>query len=294
MARFRLRFPENVPGEFFVERSCIDCDTCRQLAPEVFARRADSQSFVCRQPVTGDERRRALMALVACPSSAIGTTPKAPDIAEGISAFPARIDGDVYDCGYASGDTFGATTYFLRREQGNVLIDSPRAAAPLMKRMEEWGGVRTMFLSHRDDVAHHAAFHHRFGCERVIHERDALGAGLEAVERRLGGDDPVALADDLLAIPVPGHTAGSTALLFQGRYLFTGDHLWWSEDERGLVADRNVCWHSWKEQLQSLRRLLDFEFEWVLPGHGRRFAAGSPGLMRAQLERLLKRLTAAR
>src|SRR5262249_55506183 len=27
---------QNVPGEFFVDTTCIDCDTCRQLAPTVF------------------------------------------------------------------------------------------------------------------------------------------------------------------------------------------------------------------------------------------------------------------
>ena len=34
MANFNKRVPENVPGEFFVDFTCIDCDTCRQLAPD--------------------------------------------------------------------------------------------------------------------------------------------------------------------------------------------------------------------------------------------------------------------
>jgi hypothetical protein len=32
MANFNKCVPENVPGEFFVDSTCIDCDTCRQLA----------------------------------------------------------------------------------------------------------------------------------------------------------------------------------------------------------------------------------------------------------------------
>ena len=51
-------------------------------------------------------------------------------------------------------------------------MDSPRAAGPLLKNLESRGGIATMFLTHRDDVADHAAFHRRFGCERVLHERD--------------------------------------------------------------------------------------------------------------------------
>ena len=36
------------------------------------------------------------------------------------------------------------------------------------------------------------------------------------------------------------------------------------------VAFRSVAWYSWHEQTQSMKRLLDLHFEWVLPGHGRR------------------------
>ena len=64
---------DNARGEFFVDSSCIDCDLCRQIAPEVFARSPRvGQSFVAHQPAAGGERR-ALMALVTCPTSSIGT-----------------------------------------------------------------------------------------------------------------------------------------------------------------------------------------------------------------------------
>jgi glyoxylase-like metal-dependent hydrolase (beta-lactamase superfamily II) len=49
-------------------------------------------------------------------------------------------------------------------------------------------------------------------------------------------------------------------------------------------------WHSWQEQLRSLEKLLDFEFRWVLPGHGATFSTDSPRQMRAELERALARL----
>src|SRR5262249_34021189 len=110
------------------------------------------------------------------------------------------------------------------------------------------------------------------------------------VERVLDGDEPIALGPGLLAIPVPGHTRGSTALLVDGTYLFTGDHLWWDDDVGGLDASRGVCWHSWSGQLRSVEKLVEFDFEWVLPGHGRRFHARSAATMRSELEKTLRRL----
>ena len=67
MADPRRLVPENVPGEFFVDTTCIDCDTCRQLAPETFGETGDF-SFVKVQPRDPVERRAALQALIACPT----------------------------------------------------------------------------------------------------------------------------------------------------------------------------------------------------------------------------------
>ncbi len=66
MANIQQRLPENLPGDFFVDASCIDCDTCSQLAPSVF-RDHGEQCSVYHQPETVAETRLALMALVACP-----------------------------------------------------------------------------------------------------------------------------------------------------------------------------------------------------------------------------------
>lgn len=57
------------------------------------------------------------------------------------------------------------------------------------------------------------------------------------------------------------------------QFLFSGDHLAWSDDCNSLVAWRDVCWYSWSEQTQSMRKLTKYAFEWVLPGHGRRYYA---------------------
>jgi glyoxylase-like metal-dependent hydrolase (beta-lactamase superfamily II)/ferredoxin len=287
MALLARRLPENAAGDLFVDDSCIDCETCRQIAPAVFARDTGAgQSVVCAQPASAADERRALMALVACPTASIGSASKR-DPSDAARAFPEEIADGVYACGYASASSYGASSYFVRRTgDDNLLVDSPRAARPLFARLDELGGARRMFLTHRDDVAHHARFHAVFGCERILHAAD-VGAGTRDVERRLDGVDPIRLDDDLLAIPVPGHTRGSTALLYRETFLFTGDHLWGDEDTGRLGMSRSVCWYSWREQVASLRRLLDHRFEWVLPGHGRRFRAPSARAMRAAVETLL-------
>ncbi len=288
MARLSRRIEDNAPGEYFVDDSCIDCETCRVVAPQVFER-VDrvGQSAVRHQPWSTSDGLRARMALVSCPTSSIGSASKV-DVRDAVDALPDPITADVSYCGYAAESSFGAASYLVRRSGGNVLVDSPRAARPLFDRIAALGGVGTMFLTHRDDVADHALYAKQFGCERVMHAAD-IGAGTRDIERRVEGDDPVALATDLLLIPVPGHTRGSQALLYRGEVLFTGDHLWGSDDGSGLDASRGVCWYSWAEQTRSMEKLLAFDFEWVLPGHGPRFHAPRRR-MRSELEKLIARM----
>jgi glyoxylase-like metal-dependent hydrolase (beta-lactamase superfamily II) len=106
----------------------------------------------------------------------------------------------------------------------------------------------------------------------------------------ISGREPLAIGGDLLAIPVPGHTEGSIAYLYDRRCLFAGDSLAWSFEHHDLEAYPDYCWWSWSEQLRSLARLLDYPFEWVFAGHG-----GSrylpPGEMHARLRALLARMT---
>src|SRR5688572_2954007 len=185
MADPARRLPENAPGEFFVDATCIDCDTCRQIAPEIFASTSSDLSFVKRQPEGPRLTHLAAMALVACPTASIGGAPKSAAKAAARS-FPEPITQDVLYCGYASADSFGASSYLIRRPAGNVLIDSPRAAGPLLDRIDELGGVSRMFLSHADDVADHAALRHRFGCERILHAAD-VRASTRDVEHKLAG-----------------------------------------------------------------------------------------------------------
>lgn len=283
MAKPDKRLPENVPGDFYVDDTCIDCDACRQIAPGVFRDHGD-QSSVFRQPASAGETRRALMALVACPTSSIGTT-KGHDAREGVEAFPERVDGEVYFCGFTSESSFGAWSYLVTRpaaEGGNLLVDSPRFTRPLVRRLEALGGVGTIFLTHRDDVADQEKFARHFGARRVMHADD--GAARYGVEHVLEGDAEARLGPDLVVVPTPGHTRGHAVLLYRDKYLFTGDHLAWSPARNTLTAFRSACWYSWPAQTRSMERLLGYRFEWVLPGHGR-IHHDTAEAMRAELEK---------
>ena len=101
MADVRRRLPQNVAGEFFVDGSCIDCDTCRAVVPETF-RDHGAQSSVHDQPASANDRRRALKALVPCPTGSIGTITQAPDVGDAVAAFPELMADDVNFCGFTS------------------------------------------------------------------------------------------------------------------------------------------------------------------------------------------------
>ncbi|MBW4446406.1 MAG: MBL fold metallo-hydrolase [Spirirestis rafaelensis WJT71-NPBG6] len=276
MAHLNLRRPENVNGDFYVDTSCIDCDTCRWMAPEVFIEVGD-QSAVHHQPANEAERLAALQALLACPTSSIGTIEKPQDIKYAQLTFPILVAENVYHCGYHSEDSFGAASYLIELPEGNILVDSPRFTPPLVKRIEKMGGIRYMYMTHKDDVADHQKFAEHFQCQRILHT-DEITASTSDVEIQLTGSEPFDLTPDLLIIPVPGHTKGHTVLLYKQKFLFTGDHLAWSDTYKQLIAFRDVCWYSWSEQLKSMRNLANYTFEWVLPGHGRRYHADAEAM----------------
>lgn len=283
MANMKKRLPNNVEGEFFVDATCINCDACRQLAPETFNEYGD-YSFVYAQPRTEEEGRKALRALLACPTGSIGTTGKNESKVV-MDDFPLQLEDEVYYCGFNSPKSYGGNSYFEKHSEGNWLIDSPEYLPHLIRKFEELGGIRYIFLTHRDDVAEASRYAAKFSSKRIIHRLE-LSAQPEA-EMVLDGSKPSKLFPEFLVIPTPGHTAGHCCLLHKNRFLFAGDHLWWSRDKQRLNASAEVCWYSWSDQIESMSRLLNFTFEWVLPGHGQRVNL-PPAAIRQQLWTLVE------
>lgn len=283
MANPERKHPDNVPGPWYVDDTCIDCDASRQCAPDLFGQ-AGGQSVVIRQPETEDELARAARALLICPTASIGVTGAKPSF-DGL--FPWEIADGIHLCGFNSPKSYGANSYFVRRDAGNILVDAPRFVRRLMHRLEDLGGIADIFLTHRDDIADAAQYAEHFDARVWIHEDDRDAAPFASDILR--GRERQHVRSDVVAIPVPGHTQGSVMYLLDDRYLFTGDSLFWSRTHDALSAARSVCWYSWEEQTRSLESLLDLRFEWVLAGHGDRRQA-APEEMHASLARLVERM----
>jgi glyoxylase-like metal-dependent hydrolase (beta-lactamase superfamily II) len=255
------------------------------LAPGVFGETGET-SFVHTQPKLPHERRQALQALLACPTGSIGTLGD-DDPRTAMRDFPLTIEEPVSYCGFNSRKSYGGNSYFIHDPKGNWLIDSPKYLGPLANEIERRGGLSYIFLTHRDDVADAAQYAKRFAARRIIHRKEL--AFQPDAEMQIEGDAPVEIAPGYVVIPTPGHTAGHCCLLFRNRFLFTGDHLDWDRDEQRLAASEDYCWHSWRQQIDSIERLASYDFEWILPGHGQRVHLPLPE-MQEQMRRLVRDL----
>jgi glyoxylase-like metal-dependent hydrolase (beta-lactamase superfamily II)/ferredoxin len=286
MARVDLRNDDNVVGDWFVDTRCIDCGTCREIAPDLFDER-HGLSFVRRQPGVADDLS-AWLAAQACPTSSIGTVSRKQRPGR---LYPREVEpgSGVHDLGYCSEDSFGASAWFVARPHGNVLVDSPRFTNALVAPLESLGGIDHVVLTHRDDVADARRWAEHFSARVWIHAGDRVAApyatdvfdGLDEVEVQAG----------FVAVPVPGHTKGSVVFLLDDRWLFTGDSLAWSHDRGDLVAFRGACWYSWTAQTESLERLAGrYRFRTILPGHGARVIDADEDELHERLVALVARM----
>lgn len=270
MAKKEKRLPANVEGDFYVDSTCINCDTCRWMAPEVFSYK-DRHSYVHHQPENDAENLSALRAQLSCPVGSIGTMKRNELMQKAQKTLPIQLVENIYHCGYHSKKSYGAANYLITHPEGNVLVDTPRFNKSLLEQINELGGARYIILTHIDDVGDHAEWAAALRAERLMHLDDVRGLPIEIT---ITGLEPYQLYDDLSVIPVPGHTKGSVVVLFQ-ESLFTGDHLAWSAHEEKLIAWKNYCWYDWGIQTKSMERLLNYSFERIFPGHGRMISLGT-------------------
>ena len=285
MADRRRANPLDKGGGWFVDSTCIDCDVARQLAPGLIEADARGLSYFARPPQGAEEEAQAWRALLACPTGSIGAPPGAKPPP---GVFPHEVAPGVFLLGYNARDSFGANAYFVRRPAGNLMVDAPRFVPALAEWMERQGGLAHVLLTHRDDVADYNKYAARFDAKVHVHEAE-VDAAPDATHVFRDDHEP---APGVRAFVVPGHTRGSAMYEVDGRFLFTGDSLFWSRDLRDLSAFPSATWYSWSEQTRSLARLAEkARFEWVLPGHGGRGRA-PPEEMTRRLKALVMRMEA--
>jgi len=278
---------ENVTGQFYVDHTCIDCDTCRWMAPKTFTQ-AGGQSAVHTQPIDQDDVVRAYQALLSCPTFSIHSTVSRPELLKAAQeGLPALVPGcsNVYHTGWADERSYAGAAYLIVREGGNILVDSPRFNPVLTRQIDKLGGVKYQFLTHKDDIGEHGRWQQHYNSTRIIHEEE-VDSRTQDVEIKLTGEGPWRITgeplgqhtggmdqgreDDVQLIFTPGHTEGHVCLYYKpDKALMSGDHLAAAYDYEGLLIFQDFNWYSVPEQVKSVRKLLDYDFLHVLPGHGR-------------------------
>ena len=265
MANIKKALSENIKGNYFVDSSCINCGVSRHYAPEVFGD-TGIYSFVKKQPQNEKEEQAAQQALLACPTASIGMKEK-QDLTTSRNSFPIPMAKGVYLNGFNHRNSFGAHSYFIKSDAGNWLIDSPSFTPDLVKKFEEMGGIRYIFLTHRDDVADAHRYAQRFEAKRIIHQLESDAQ--KDAEVILEGDETHWIDSGEIHF-TPGHTRAHLVLLWDKKYLFTGDHFAWILGLNMFGSFRKACWYSWKRQIESVQKMEVFQdVEWVFPGHGK-------------------------
>ena len=288
MADRKKIVPDSCEGDFFVDTTCMGCGNCRDLAPATFTP-AGRFFKVAQQPRSAEEIQAALEALVCCPKGSIGTSPKYRNqIQETVDSFPKKIAKNVYTCGFNSPESAGGKSHIVLHENGNWMIDSPRYSDKIVQWLRSQGGLKYIFLTHRDDVGEEYDYAWEFGAKRIIHDAD-----LEAepnAEIVIKGIDPKTIEGDFTVIPTPGHTPGHCMLAYKNECLFTGDVL--TANRRfgpGLeITDPFYCWWSFDIQTESVSRLKRFDFKRTLPAHGISFNTNTVAEMHNQIDRVVQ------
>ncbi len=169
-------------------------------------------------------------------------TAKAPRLIKpGIFAFPPNRD------------TLGATSYFIVEKSGNTLLDCP-AWNPLNQEfIQNKGGVRWLFVTHRNGMAKVPEIQASWNCEVIIQEQEAYL--LPEVEVTSFPDEHT-FASHFLALWTPGYTPGSSCLYYNalGGVLFSGRHLLPNIQGQLLPLRTSKTFH-WPRQLRSVKKL---------------------------------------
>ncbi|MCW5313407.1 MBL fold metallo-hydrolase [Nostoc sp. KVJ3] len=152
-------------------------------------------------------------------------------------------------------DTLGGTSYFIVRNEGNILIDCPALGQTNQDFLTAHGGVRWLFLTHRGAIGKTPEFQQTFGCEVLMQEQEAYllpGLTVTTFSQEFTLDAAVQV------IWTPGHSPGSSCLYYSelGGILFSGRHL--VPNQKGEpVPLRTAKTFHWPRQIKSLHFLLE-------------------------------------
>lgn len=73
MANRNDKVAENTDGRYYVDSQCIDCNLCRDIAPNNFTHQEEAgYTYICKQPGNEEEETQCKEAKDSCPVEAIG------------------------------------------------------------------------------------------------------------------------------------------------------------------------------------------------------------------------------
>jgi glyoxylase-like metal-dependent hydrolase (beta-lactamase superfamily II) len=173
-------------------------------------------------------------------------------------------------------DTLGGTSYFIVRNEGNILIDCPALEQINLDFLRSHGGVRWLFITHRGAIGKTAEIQPTFGCEVLIQEQEAyLLPGLTVTS--FGQEFTLDAAAKL--IWTPGHSPGSSCLYYSdlGGVLFSGRHLVPNQHSEPVPLRTAKTFH-WPRQIKSLQYILEHftpeTLQYICPGANTGFLRG--------------------
>jgi ferredoxin len=73
MANKAEKWPENVPGKYYIDQNCDSCGLCTTEAPNnIRETEGADYSYVYKQPENEEEEKAMQNAIDSCPTEAIG------------------------------------------------------------------------------------------------------------------------------------------------------------------------------------------------------------------------------
>ena len=189
----------------------------------------------------------------------------------------------------------GIRAFLLQRPGGNVLIYETGELDGDREQMEHLGGVSRQYLNHWHEAMFGAGWAaEAFGAPLFVHEDDAAEVRARGGHVRGTFDRRHHFEDDIEAIPMPGHTPGATAYLWDSgerRALFTGDSLYLKDGELVAAVLDSSDRRSYIESLETLRELdFDLFVPWAASAAGPPALELAPGEGGERIDTVLARL----
>jgi glyoxylase-like metal-dependent hydrolase (beta-lactamase superfamily II) len=180
--------------------------------------------------------------------------------------------------------------FLLRRDQGNLLIYSTTGVESDAAAIMELGGISRHYLSHR----HEALFPSDWvEAPLFVHEADRNPVA-ESYHVRGAFSRRHLLDEEFEVIPIPGHTPGATAYLWDSgehRLLFTGDTIYLDEGEWVAAVLPSSDRDAYIESLELIRGLdFDVLVPWAATGGQPYYAATEKADAQRRIDAILDRL----